>query len=308
MIREKLPENVKHKLYFAKSSAGIFAAGGVGAIKRDAIGHALTYKRRQLGKLLRHERVGDLSYFVGGQGPNLVFIHGFSDQAGSWADTVALLSRKWRVIVLDLPGHGDSGPPSGDFANDIEGQYQGMERALAMLLPQHERATLVGNSMGGWLSLMYALRQPQRVTQTILINSAGLAHPVDPELLMPQRREMARAKIEAVLGPHRMPKLPGVFLDAIMSLTTPFYEELFEGMAQNGGFVDELLPQLEVPATLIWGAHDPLFPLDYALRMAKLIPERELIVNHRWGHSPQMSHPDELAPLLEKVVRRGLSR
>lgn len=298
-----LPVPVKRKLHFAKSAVGIFAHAGVGIAARDPLGHAIAFKRKQLGRMLRYERVEGLSYFVGGAGPTLVFIHGFGDQAGSWADTVAMLMRQWRVIVLDLPGHGECEEPE---RNDMEGQYQGVKRALDLLVPAHERATLIGNSMGGWLSLLYGSRQRERVAHLVLINSAGLLHPVDRALLMPREREMMQAKVAALLGSERTPKLPGLFLDELMRLNTAFLDVLFEELSVSDSFVDEVLPALEIPSTLIWGAQDPIFPPDYAERMAELLPQSELLLEPRWAHAPQMSHPDELAPLLEDILVRQL--
>ena len=303
-----LPEGVYRKLYFVKSAAGIFAHAGAGVVARDPLGFAITYKRRQLGRLLRHELIDGLSYFVGGCGPTLVLIHGFSDQAGTWADTVAMLRRAWRVIVLDLPGHGESSPPPSPYANDLEGQYQGLARTLELLVPSHERVTLVGNSMGGGMALLHALRCPQQVEQLVLINSAGLRHPVDRSLLMPTRRDMMHAKVAALMGSERTPKLPGPLLDALMALNSGFMEELFERLSADDSFEDSALSQIQAPATLIWGQQDPIFPTDYAERMAALLPDSELIVEPRWAHSPQMSHPDELAPVLEDAIARRIRR
>src|ERR1700687_58243 len=106
-----------------------------------------------------------------GVGTPLVLIHGFTSSTYSWKDVFEPLSKNFRVIAVDLKGFGFSSKPDGDYTR----------RAQALLVAhlldylKIERTWLCGNSMGGEVSLNFALQNPQRVAGLILIDSGGVS-------------------------------------------------------------------------------------------------------------------------------------
>src|SRR5687768_4913194 len=111
-----------------------------------------------------------LHYQESGTGTPLVLIHGFTSSSYSWKDVFEPLSRRFRVIAVDLKGFGFSGKPDGDYTRRAQGTL--VTHLLDYL--KIEKAWLCGNSMGGEISLHIALAHPQRVAGLVLIDSAGV--------------------------------------------------------------------------------------------------------------------------------------
>jgi pimeloyl-ACP methyl ester carboxylesterase len=126
----------------------------------------------------------------------LVLIHGFGDSASGWSQVVAALAEDYRVVALDLPGHGASGPNAPPLGfDDLEA---GLEAALE---DQGDRLILLGNSLGGWLATLFALDHPTRVQRLLLLNAGGASWAqLDEQLLLPETRDRQRAKNRAVMG------------------------------------------------------------------------------------------------------------
>ena len=110
-------------------------------------------------------------YFVGGRGPSLVLVHGLGGAASNWVELAPALVRSYRVLALDLPGHGGSSPlpaaPSLTPFADVAASVAEREG----LLP----AAVVGHSLGGLVGLRLALRRPDAVRGLLLAASAGIS-------------------------------------------------------------------------------------------------------------------------------------
>ena len=109
-------------------------------------------------------------WFVGNQGSPVILIHGFGGSVEIWQHNVMALSKNHRVYALDIVGFGRSDKPSGGyspsfFLNHLNGFITAMKVG---------KANIVGHSMGGGLSLIYALAYPEKVDKLVLADSAGL--------------------------------------------------------------------------------------------------------------------------------------
>ncbi|MEH6405315.1 MAG: alpha/beta hydrolase [Sneathiella sp.] len=111
-----------------------------------------------------------LHYKDQGQGPALVLVHGSNASLHTWAGWVKELSKDFRIITLDLPGHGVTGP-------DPKVRYDPISMAgvIDKFLQKIgvDRFSIAGNSMGGWIAWNYAVKYPEKVEKLILIDSAG---------------------------------------------------------------------------------------------------------------------------------------
>lgn len=236
---------------------------------------------------------GALRYYEGGEGRTLVLLHGSGSQAGDWHGVVPALARRYRVLALDLPGHGESGPaegalPVGDLADSLG--------ALLDARSAGQPATLIGNSLGGWVSLLYAWRHPERVERVIGISSSGIfAVPQVP--LSPKNREEARRLVAAIRGPH-LAAPSDEELDALLQrIAAGPAPRLFAGL-RGEDFLEAKAAEIRVPVELVWGEEDGVLPLDYGRRLASLLPRARLHPLPRCGHMPQVHCPRELARLL----------
>ena len=227
--------------------------------------------------LERHERDGSI-YFSGGSGPALVLIHGANDQAGTWSAVVPLLIGRYRLMVPDLAGHGESAPATGPIPIPL------IVERLAALLEDVPRATLVGNSMGAWIALLYTLRHPERVERLILESGGGLARPPAVPLTATNRDD-AMLILRAVHGPNAV--LPEWAVDALLRRATdaPMLRlTQFE-------FVDSRLGEVNVPATIVWGEHDGVVPRSYVEALRDGIAGARLEVIEGAAHIPHAQQP-----------------
>ena len=243
-----------------------------------------------------------------GDGPPIVFIHGFGADLNAWMFNQPALAARHRTIAFDLPGHGGStkalaGPIDGtSLAADID-------RALAAL--GVDRVHLVGHSMGGAIALHFAGWQPERVASLTLIASAELGAEINAEFIagfvQAQRRREAqdvlrllvhdpdlvsRQMVEDVL---RYKRLDGV-ADALRRLA----EEWFPNGIQRAVWAD-LVTTLAVPVQIIWGRDDRIIPVAHAEALAGKVPVHILAAA---GHLPHMEKSAEVNRLIATLVER----
>ena len=109
-------------------------------------------------------------YAEAGEGPVLLLIHGIAGDWENWREVIEPLARQHTVIAPDLPGHGASAPGGGDYS--IGAMASGLRDLLVTL--GHERATLVGHSLGGGVAMQLAYQYPEMVERLVLVSSGGL--------------------------------------------------------------------------------------------------------------------------------------
>ncbi len=305
----------RRTLFFA--GLGILGLGvGVGlsvALVRHPVRLVKWYARRTLGRAgLQQHKVqcpeGQFSFFRSPEkdAPStatVVLVHGLGGHAGNWFKTVSSL-REHDVVVVDLPGHGDCQLHDMDWSHDSAFE---LFTALIDLATDEQPLILVGNSLGGWLSTLFALAFPEKVRRLVLVNSAGLPFEYDRNLLLPQTRDDARAVMDAVFG-HDPPRVPGFLLDAMVreSQQSPIARAL--EVADEHPDVADRLQDLRVPTDIIWGTEDTLIPLDHAHRFHREIPDSQLHFLAGSGHSPQVADPKRFNRLLLEVLDRDLRR
>jgi len=242
---------------------------------------------------------GTVHRYSGGKGDVMVLIHGFSDSASSWSQVAPTLAEHYRVVTLDLPGHGGSEPDAPPLGfHDLEA---GLDTALR---DQSDELILVGSSLGGWLAAQFAIDHPERVRRLVLLNAVGASwDETTEELLLPETREQQREKNRALLGP-KAPPLPGFLLDQLTDHSRdPRFQSLFADL-QEGHYLDEGFAELRMPVDMLWGTPDPYAPVEgYVDRVLEKLPDGRLHTLEGCGHLPQYSCPDEVAELILEVLR-----
>jgi len=259
----------------------------------DQASSFIAFTRSELERvgLVRVEQDG-LVFFRGGHGPRtIVLLHGVNDQAGTWSSIVPALVDRATLIVPDLAGHGESAPAEGPLPMEtiLDGLHQVVEGV--------DRFTLVGNSMGGWVSMLYTLAHPKRVEQLILEDASGMAWPLGVPLF-PKDREEAIAVLRAVHGPAM--ELPDWMIDAMLAraISAPGTRVVQAGLMNH--LLDGLLEQITAPTAMIWGRHDGLLPIAYAETLQQKIAGSTLQVIEDAAHIPHRQQPERfLTCLLE---------
>jgi pimeloyl-ACP methyl ester carboxylesterase len=143
---------------FARMTRGALAAAGF--VRREADGRV---------------------WWEGGAGETLVLLHGVNDLAGTWFLVAPTLAKTRRVLIPDLAGHGESAPAAGPIPISL------ILSQLAALLRHERDLTLAGNSLGGWIALLYTLKDPRQIARLVLEASGGLSRPIAAPLVARNR-------------------------------------------------------------------------------------------------------------------------
>jgi pimeloyl-ACP methyl ester carboxylesterase len=251
----------------------------------------------------------------------IVLLHGTSASLHTWEGWAKGLRAQRRVITLDLPGFGLTGPFSGQYPRD---DYRGdaMARFVIDVLDQLGVARFVvgGNSMGGEIAWRVASLAPQRAQGLILVDASGTNFTPDS---MPLGFYLARIPVLRGIGEHVLPKVlvaqgvKNVYGDpskVSAELVDRYFElTLREGNRRALGLrVQQLergehvarIAALKVPTLILWGGRDRLIPVAQAQEFKRLIAGSELVVFDTLGHVPHEEDPERTLG----EVRRWLTR
>lgn len=228
----------------------------------------------------------------------IVLIHGASGSLHVWEGWVRALKHQARLILVDLPGHGLTGAwPCGDYTVEA---YVNFIEMLADKL-KLDRFVLVGHSIGGGVAWTFAARRPDRVSQLILVNSAGYPHR-SGKARWPTR--LARLALVGEIASYFKPKLwvrrtlrrayadPAMVTAERVKRATdlqrfPGNREATVQRARTQQPLDPTpLKHLVTPTLILWGAKDPWMPLDDAYRFKDDINGAQLEVFETLGHAP----------------------
>ncbi|MEE4271910.1 MAG: alpha/beta hydrolase [Thermoanaerobaculales bacterium] len=243
---------------------------------------------------------GEMTCWVGGQGPTAVLLHGAGDQAGAWARTVGDLETGYRLVIPDMPGHWKSDPRKGPI--HLDDLLDGLNRVMDEL-GGNEPVIVVGNSMGAWLGFLYAIDHPERVDRLVAVNGGPLFNP-DPQVnIFPTTRDEARETMKGLMGPTS-PTIPGHVLDDIVRRAPTGPAARFASTAGEMGayLLDGRLDEVAVPVELVWGDADQLLTVAYAERILEGLPRGRLHLVEGCGHVPQRECPLRFLEVLKEAL------
>lgn len=251
---------------------------------RDALG-AAGFERKQTGGTV---------YWAAGKGRPIVLVHGVNDQAGSWFAVAPALAARARVVLPDLAGHGDSEPRTGEIP--IELLLTRLEAVIDAELGPSGELTLVGNSLGGWLAMLYTLAHPERVTQLVLEGAGGLDRPFGSPVVA-NTPEGALSILRAVHGPRF--EAPAWLVESVILRASESPMLRITGVERH--YVDARLAEIRCPATLLWGADDGVLPVSYAEALRNGIAGAKLTVIPGAAHIPHLQQPAEVLRCLTAI-------
>jgi len=258
-----------------------------------------------------------VNYIEMGDGPALVFVHGLSGCWQNWLENIPHFARSHRVIAVDLPGFGESDLPLEDIT--IPGYGRFVDAFLAEI--GVERASIVGNSMGGFIAAEVAVSHPRRVAKLALVSAAGVLTVRPAELTVAKQLsrmfQLASAGViarrQSIVRRRRMRKL---ILAGIVRHPELLQPELVYEIASGAGkpgFLDafkaildydfsERLPEVECPTLIVWGRNDRIVPVGGAYRYEQLIPNSRRVIVEDTGHVPMIERPALFNRLLDDFL------
>jgi pimeloyl-ACP methyl ester carboxylesterase len=254
---------------------------------------------------------------TGGSGPALLFVHGLGGCWQNWLLNIPAFMGSHRVIAPDLPGFGESQMPAEDVS--IRGYAKVVDALCAEL--GVEAASVIGNSMGGFIGAELALSFPTRVETLVLVAAAGLSieNRRSEPLLTTARLWGAGASWLAARG-HSVvtrPRMRRLGMQGLVrypeKLTPALTYELVRGTGAPG-FMPALkallnhsyrdqLPRIEIPVLVVWGRNDMLVPRGDAREYVELIgsnARRELF--EETGHLPMIERPTRFNRLVAEFL------
>jgi len=254
-----------------------------------------------------------LYYETAGQGVPLVMIHAGVADNRQWNNEFAFFARNYQVVRYDMRGYGKSEPVDGEFSH--------MDDLVAVLnaLGLHERAVIMGCSMGGGLTMDFALTHPSRVKALIMVGSG----PSGLKLDVPTSAKFAEAEkafeagdldlvceIETQIwfdGAGRTPE------QVDQKMRKLLYEMNRQALAHEVKQLGKRLPNAETPAfdrlsdlklpvLVVIGAHDTPYILAAADYMIENIPSAQKVRIEDAAHLPNMDHPDEFQAIVTNFL------
>ncbi|MGI8641240.1 MAG: alpha/beta fold hydrolase [Pyrinomonadaceae bacterium] len=238
--------------------------------------------------------------------PTVVLLHGLGSSVVSWQLNIAALSQKYHVVALDQIGFGKSDKP---FLKYRVGTYADFLDKF-MSETKIEKATLVGNSLVGWVAALTAIKYPNRVEKIVLANAAGLK-PGEIDLkqiygLNYSTRDEVRTLLkrvfynQAIFGSE-------AFVEESMRqrvLVNDGYtiNSLIESIKREEDFLNLQLGQIKQPALIIWGKQDGLLPISDAQTFKAGIPNSQLIIFDQCGHAPQIEKASDFNATVLKFL------
>ncbi len=250
-------------------------------------------------------------------GPPVVMVHGFSASLQAWAPWVARLGRDYRIVTLDLPGHGLTRAPAG-YRASIDGYADLVDEVAGRL--KLGPYVVVGNSMGGGVAWDDVPRHGADVRGLVLVDAAGW--PSDtrndkaPLIFKLMRNPLARALLRDLdTRPLAKSALEAAYIDR--SVVTPALVDRYVDLARAPGHRDILLTIQEssrtpvtadtfrafrVPTLVMHGEMDTLVPLADGRAFAAAIPGAKLVTYPAVGHVPMEQIPDRSAADLKAFL------
>lgn len=275
----------------------------------EAFREPLLAANRSLSKLEEKTRpVGGhtIHYLEGGRGDTVLLLHGIFAEKDHWVDFARQLTKRYHVIAPDLPGYGESSRHAGqkyDYAAQTERLRQLMD-SLGIA-----RAHLAGNSMGGTIAALFAVRYPERVSSLSFIGAPhgirsatpsamdSLIESGEAPLVASNAREFdAMLKLVFAKPPFiPYPILQAAQKNALANAGSNW--RMWEEQLKDRYLLQEQIGNVAVPALALWGSHDKVFDVSGAQTLKTLLPGVDLRVLPEIGHLPMMEAPKETARL-----------
>jgi pimeloyl-ACP methyl ester carboxylesterase len=291
---------LKGQFTFASAAALLLAAG----VSAQPLSHAANPIPRAVSRFAPFD-TNKIHYLTAGRGAKtLVFIHGWSANSGFWREQVPALEARARLVLIDLPGHGQSDKAHADYTMDY------FARGVLSVL-RHARvtkATLIGHSMGVPVICRFHAHSPGRVAGLVAVDGLLRRPPLKPD------------EVERYLAPYREPDfrehvtkfIESMFPAAAQSLrdrvlaevlTTPPYvmSSAMHGMfATNQPAWD--LREVKVPV-LVLNAPNPRWNAEYEAYARALSPKTDYRVLEGTGHCLMLEKPAEFNAMLVSMLQ-----
>ena len=263
-----------------------------------------------------------VAYRTAGTGPVVLLVHGMAGSSDTWRYVARTLARRFTVVAPDLLGHGRTAKPRTEYSVCA---HANVLRDLLTALG-HERATFVGQSLGGGVVMQLAYQFPEQCERLVLVSAGGLGREVSPLL-----RALSLPGAEQVFPLVCSPALRNVghrlasWLGGAVLRPAPGVEEMVRSWAaladddarraffrtlravidaggQTVSARDRLYLAAMIPTLIVWGGRDALIPVEHAHATHAAIPGSRLEIFDDAGHFPHCEAPERFVEALVDFI------
>ena len=260
-----------------------------------------------------------LHHQVTGSGPTIVLLHGVCHRGHAWDPVIPLLADRFRVVVIDLPGHGQS-VPIPEEGDSLEFMVDQLTEILDHVVPAGERPHIAGNSLGGFLALEMGARglansvnalspagffgsdAEWRYTIAVFSGLRGVARKLERHIPALTSRAAGRAVMMGAFcaRPWRYPA-EAAAIDGNAILTNTVLDRADRHAFLFSAPVDE-----DLPVTIRWGRFDLVLPVRQSKLASRLFPQARLEISAD-GHVPMSDDPEGVAASIIECAERGMA-
>lgn len=248
-----------------------------------------------------------------GEKDPLILIHGLGADKDTWLQFAKYLTKNFRIIIPDLPGHGVSIQDiSIDYSVEAQAKYV-LELIKDLKI---SRAHYIGSSMGGAVATRLAYMQPEAVSSLILIDSYGaikspsyvykLAEEIGHNPMLEIKNKSDYKKMVS-LAMFKPPFIPEFMLDVLtdgMSGRAALNKKVFKDSELDSD-LSSILPMLTAPTLVVWGAEDKVLHVDNADIFYSELQNCSKVVLENTGHVPMVEKPKETAAHVTKFLKEN---
>ena len=249
----------------------------------------------------------EVRYRDEGEGPAVVLLHGVCASLETWDGWTEKMKENYRVIRIDIPGFGLTGPAPDKSQYKIENSVEFLDEFVSHL--GIDEFYLVGNSLGGYISWNYSLKYPHKVKKMILIDSVGypqkmprmLRYASNPLVRSTSRKMMPRSmlykSVKQVYGDKSKvtPKVQERYFDfAMREGNKGSYVDIFVEFRDNEDVdISKGISKIKVPVMVMWGTKDEWIPFEAFEKFKKDLPSAQYVAYEGVGHIPMEEIPEE---------------
>lgn len=227
----------------------------------------------------------NINYEEKGEGELIVLLHGWGSNIKLFANLIDLLSKKYKVVAMDMPGFGESQEPPSAWCVDDYADF-----VIEFLKAYNtDKVMLLGHSFGGRVIIKLNSREnlPFEITKVILVDSAGILPPKSNKKSFRTRRykfcrSILSTKLMQKIAPQALEKLRVKYGSADYVAASPLMRQVLVKTVNED--LEPLLPNIKCPTLLVWGVNDTATPLSDGEKMEKLIPDAGLVKLENAGH------------------------
>ena len=284
--------------------------------RQDIYQTAIDFERSSAGLEAASVAVGnlDIAYLRNQEvsaGDTIVMIHGFGANKDNWTRLAGHLTDDFNVYAIDLPGHGDSSKPL-DIGYRLEDQAGYVAKILEAL--SVEDAHIMGNSMGGAITALYAANYPGKVKSAVLFDPAGILE-YESELvdlvmegdnpLIPKKPGDFERLMEFALEKEPFVPWPIMGVMEERAIANRDINEVIFAAIRDAGFESDFrnaITRIQAPVLIIWGKEDRVINYRNGEVFAAAIPNARLELMDGIGHAPMVEAPAESAELFRTFI------